>query len=134
MDKAGIFGIKMIIAGHEWFLKNRTVFLMQETATVFTKYYRYRATSFTKERKLMNIWVLALLTWKQSSFSGRLLFLSSVCLSVNASHVHLLLPNHQANFNLTSHKESLVKGIQICSNKGPRLSPWRHDSKIAKMH
>ena len=38
MDKAGIFGIKMIIAGHEWYLKNtcRTVFLMQETATVYT--------------------------------------------------------------------------------------------------
>ena len=32
-----------------------------------------------------------------------------VRLSVNASRVHLLLPNHRANFNLTSHKESLSK-------------------------
>ena len=57
-------------------------------------------------------------------------FVVVVVVVVNFSHFHLLLQNHRSNFNQTWH--FLVKGIQVCSNEGPRLFLRGDNYQIAK--
>ena len=46
----------------------------------------------------------------------------------------ILLQNYFTNFNKTWYNASLVKGIQVCSNEGPRPSPRGNYLEIAKIH
>ena len=46
-------------------------------------------------------------------------WLSSLRLSVNFSHCHLLLQNYRTNFTKLGTTYSLVKWIQVYSNEGP---------------
>ena len=56
--------------------------------------------------------------------------LLSIVIVVNFSHFHLLLPN----YNQTWQKASMGKGIQICSNEGPRPFPRGINYEIVKIH
>ena len=76
--------------------------------------------------------------WLKWAFLIKMCPLSVVAILIvnvgfNVSHFHL--QNHKANFNQTWHKAtfSWVKGIQVCSNEGPRPSPRGDDYKIAKI-
>ena len=73
----------------------------------------------------------------QVSFSDHLssVVCLSIRLSVNFSHFHRLLQNHWANFNQTKYtKYPWVKGIQVCSNEGPRPFPRGNYFEIVKVH
>ena len=68
------------------------------------------------------IWFLAHLSWKLKWAFLIVCRSSSVRLSLNFSHFHLLLKNHWANFKLTWHKASLCDEKLIFNKWGPFIS------------
>ena len=57
-----------------------------------------------------------------------------VVVVVNFSHFHLLLQNHWPIATKLGTKHPWVKGIQVCSNKGPRFFPRGDYYEIAKIY
>ena len=55
-----------------------------------------------------------------------------VVVVVQISQYHLLLQNHWANLIHTNYP--WLKGIQVCSNEGPRPFPRGDNNEIAKIH
>ena len=44
------------------------------------------------------------------------------------------LLEHWASFDQTWHEASLVKGINVCSNKGTNPFPREYTNEVAKIH
>ena len=61
-------------------------------------------------------------------------FYQKLSVFVNFSHVYLLLQSHWDNSAKLGTKHPCVKGIQVCSNKGPRPFPRGDKYYIAKLH
>ena len=55
-------------------------------------------------------------------------------LSINFSHFHLILKNHQANFIQTLHKAFLDDGNSFCLNEGPHLFSREDKYEALKIH
>ena len=93
----------------------------------------WQVKSIFVNKKERNYFVIGSLSWAILIACCPLSIFLYVCLSVNFSHFHLLQNQLSISPKLGT-KHPWVKGIQVCSNEGPRPFPRGDNYEIVKIH